>query len=95
MMTMTAPTPLTLSVGGMTCGHCVRAVEQALATVPGVTVRQVRPGTADVLLAPGVTPDAALAAVTDAGYPARVAESAVRQPLRQSGGCGCCSTGQG
>lgn len=35
---------LKLDVTGMSCGHCVHAVKEALAAVPGVKVEAVRVG---------------------------------------------------
>ena len=37
---------LTLKIDGMHCGSCVRRVNQAIATVPGVVVNEVRVGAA-------------------------------------------------
>jgi copper chaperone len=37
---------IALRIDGMHCGSCVRRVGQALATVPGVTVNEVRVGAA-------------------------------------------------
>ena len=67
--------PVTLAVGGMSCGHCVAAVRSALAGLPGVEVRQVAVGTATVALDPqqGTSPAALVEAIRDAGYDARVA----------------------
>lgn len=36
----------TLTIEGMSCGHCVKAVTMALQDVPGVGVRDVRVGQA-------------------------------------------------
>jgi len=36
----------TLKIDGMHCGSCVRRVNQALASVPGVVVKEVRVGAA-------------------------------------------------
>ena len=38
----------TLTIDGMTCGHCVRAVESALGALDGVAVESVRTGEARV-----------------------------------------------
>lgn len=62
----------TYEIKGMTCQHCVRAVEKALAKVPGVTrVKSVDldHGRAEI----EGTPDeqAVMAAVRDEGYEAR------------------------
>ena len=37
-----------LSIGGMNCGHCVKAVQGALAGVPGVRSHEVKVGSATV-----------------------------------------------
>ena len=72
-----APTaaPLHLEIRGMSCGHCVGAVERALSAVPGVQVRDVAIGAARIALEPGTSADQAVAAVRDAGYDARVADA--------------------
>lgn len=60
---------LELTIGGMSCQHCVRAVREALERVPGVTVSRVDVGRAAVSYdAAQSTPAAIAAAVTDAGY---------------------------
>lgn len=65
---------ITLQVGGMSCGHCVRAVEQALGAVGGTTVEKVEIGTAHLTYDPQVTTVGALIdAVADAGYDAQEA----------------------
>ena len=69
--------PVTLAIGGMSCGHCVAAVSDALAGVAGVTVQAIRIGAATIALDPAAgTPrslaDAAVDAVADAGYEASV-----------------------
>ncbi|HWZ28616.1 MAG TPA: heavy metal-associated domain-containing protein [Gemmatimonadales bacterium] len=65
----------TLSVSGMTCGHCQQKVERALRGVTGVygaEVDQVA-GTAQVEAGDGVTLDMLIAAVERAGYRAAAA----------------------
>ncbi len=63
-----------IEIGGMSCGHCVRAVEQALAGVEGVKVEEVRVGGATVEYDPAVVDAAVIErAVADEGYQARVA----------------------
>ncbi|MEP7346818.1 MAG: cation transporter [Gemmatimonadaceae bacterium] len=62
---------LTLEVEGMSCAHCVRAVDEALKEVPGVIVTEVRVGSATVSYDPALADlDALLDAVADAGYSA-------------------------
>jgi len=61
-----------LAITGMSCDHCVRHVKQALARVPGVTVRHVDVGHATVDY--DGRPEALAAiveAVDEAGYAAR------------------------
>lgn len=58
-----------LHIDGMSCGHCLNAVNQALAGVPGVQVEGVRIGRAEVSYdGARVTPALLQAAVADAGY---------------------------
>lgn len=60
-----------LHIEGMSCGHCLNAVSQALAGIPGVEVESVRIGRAEVRYDEEATsPKALEAAVTEAGYPA-------------------------
>lgn len=58
----------TIAISGMSCGHCVSAVTKALTGVAGITVQEVRIGSATV----GVESEGALAAaesaIGDAGY---------------------------
>ncbi len=60
---------IALAISGMTCHHCLNAVSKALATVPGIEVRTVRMGRAELRIPDH--PDAATparAAVESAGY---------------------------
>lgn len=62
---------LELAVSGMTCGHCVGAVKQALDELDGVTVNKVEIGVAEVSYDPAVRKvEDVLDAVADAGYQA-------------------------
>ncbi len=64
-----------LQVEGMSCGHCVHAVSEALSAVPGVRVEEVAIGSATVELDEGTANVGTLVdAIADAGYEA--AESA-------------------
>ena len=63
----------TLQIDNMHCGGCVRRVSQALATVEGVAVSEVRVGAAR--LASNIDPapvDLAIAALVKAGYGAHL-----------------------
>jgi len=63
----------TLHIEGMSCGHCVSAVNRALSVVPGVRIDAIRIGRADVSYDEITTgPSQLEAAVADAGYRATV-----------------------
>lgn len=82
----------TLNIDGMTCGHCVQAVTKALSAVPGVNVKSVAVGSAVIETADEWATGKAVAALGEAGYPARaVGDSAATVPTMpaKSGG-GCC-----
>jgi len=58
-----------LHIEGMTCGHCLNAVNKALGALPSVTIEQVRIGRAEVSHDAAVTDAAAIVqAVENAGY---------------------------
>ena len=58
-------------IGGMSCGGCVRRVERALRTLPGIEVESVAVGLARVRWNPAVTPEWQIVdAIRDAGYSA-------------------------
>ena len=60
---------LTLSVPGMTCGHCEAAVKQEVGGVPGVVSVAVDLETKDVVVAgSGLDRDAIVAAIDEAGF---------------------------
>lgn len=68
---------LTLHIAGMSCGHCLNAVNQALAGLPGVSIDSVRIGRADLRFDDSqIGPAQITAAVEDAGYSASIAEAA-------------------
>jgi copper chaperone len=61
----------TLQIDGMHCGSCVRRVSQALASVEGAQVNEVRLGAARLTSAAEPAPiDAAIDALAKAGYTA-------------------------
>lgn len=63
---------IALDVQGMSCGHCVHAVQQALTELAGVEVRHVAIGSATIAIDPGrTTIGAVIDAVGDAGYEAQ------------------------
>lgn len=58
-----------IEIGGMTCGHCMSRVREALVAVSGVTVDRMKVGQATVSFDETVTDPAAIAqAIEDAGY---------------------------
>jgi copper chaperone CopZ len=64
----------TLRVDNMHCGSCVGRVTHALSSAPGVEVKEVRIGAARFSTPEAVPPEAAIAALAKAGYPARLEE---------------------
>lgn len=60
---------ITLAISGMSCGHCLNAVNQAISKVPGVELKSVKIGRAEVLV-PDSDPGASAvkAAIENAGY---------------------------
>ncbi|HEU4523582.1 MAG TPA: cation transporter [Gemmatimonadales bacterium] len=63
----------TLHIEGMSCGHCLNAVNRALTAVPGVRIDAVRIGRADVSYDEATTTPSDLEnAVAEAGYQATV-----------------------
>lgn len=63
-------TQVKLDIAGMSCGHCVMAVKDALAGVEGVKIENVSIGKASVSVPENVTVGALIDAVADAGYEA-------------------------
>jgi len=60
---------VTLHIEGMSCGHCLNAVNRALAELPGVEIESVQIGRAKVRYDERtIRPEALEAAVTQAGY---------------------------
>ncbi|KAB2923421.1 MAG: heavy-metal-associated domain-containing protein [Bacteroidetes bacterium] len=59
----------TISIGGMTCGHCVMSVRKELSRIPGLTVDAVQIGKAEITFNDTtVTDDDVRRAVVQAGY---------------------------
>jgi copper chaperone len=64
---------LTLFIEGMSCSHCLHAVNKALASVPGVEIGSVRIGRADLRYDERtIEPGRIVEAVSGAGYRATV-----------------------
>jgi copper chaperone CopZ len=66
----------TLRIDGMHCGSCIKRVSQALSTVEGAKVEEVRLGAArlwsDELIETPAPVDIAIASLAKAGYTARL-----------------------
>lgn len=61
-----------LAIDGMSCGHCVAHVREALAALPGVNVDDVAIGSATIHYDAGAaTPESIAKAVSSAGYTVR------------------------
>jgi len=61
-----------LVIRGMSCGHCVRAVSEALAAVPGVRVMAVAVGSARIEVEEPGAVARSIVAIDEAGFEARV-----------------------
>lgn len=60
---------ITLAIDGMSCGHCLNAVNQAISSVPGVEIKAVRIGRAELRVPEGdAISDQVKAAIEEAGY---------------------------
>ncbi len=65
---------ISISISGMSCQHCVSAVQRALTAVQGVEVRDVKVGSATVAVNTNVVSvDVVLDAIRDEGYDAQIA----------------------
>lgn len=69
---------LTLSIQGMSCGHCVQSITTLLSTLEGVKVDQVTIGEATLGYNPQrITPEKIIHAIEEAGYEARLSMEVV------------------
>jgi copper chaperone len=61
---------LTVTVTGMTCGHCASSVREEVGSIPGVTAVDVDLGSGKITIdsEQEVEPDAIKGAVEEAGY---------------------------
>lgn len=63
-------TTVALTLGGMSCAHCARAVRDTLGKMPGVTAQSVTIGAATVDYDPAATSLEQISeAIREAGYP--------------------------
>ena len=86
-----------LGIDGMTCNSCVTRVRRALESIEGVATIAVDLGASRARVTGAFDPsaDALINALTDAGYPSRLAgapasSSSTTQSKGAQGGC-CCS----
>jgi copper chaperone CopZ len=80
---------LELSVTGMTCGHCVRAVTDAVKALDPEAEVQVDLGSKRVRVEGRSSAVALIGALGAAGYPARAAEKASLASEARKDCCGC------
>ncbi len=67
---------LTLHIEGMSCGHCLNAVNRALTELPGVELESIRLGRAELRYDERALEPARIeAAVADAGFRATAAST--------------------
>jgi copper chaperone len=67
---------ITLHIEGMSCGHCLNTVKQAIAKIPGAKPIAVRIGRAEVEYDETITTPGNIAEVVrSAGYPATPVQS--------------------
>lgn len=59
---------ITLAISGMSCSHCLNAVNRALAGVSGIEVLSVQIGRAELRAEDSAAADRAKAAIAAAGY---------------------------
>jgi copper chaperone len=59
---------IAITISGMSCGHCLNAVNQAVVSVTGVEVKNVRIGRADLRVPDDSTVARVKAAIEEAGY---------------------------
>lgn len=63
---------ISLTVEGMSCGHCEQTVEEALLSVEGVTTAEADSEASSATVNGDVEPASLVEAVSDAGYAAHV-----------------------
>lgn len=62
----------TITVDGMSCGHCEQSVEEALEGIDGITAARADHESASVTIEGSAETDALVSAVSEAGYDASV-----------------------
>jgi copper chaperone len=59
---------IAIEISGMSCGHCLNAVSKAIGGVPGVEVKSVRIGRAELKVTDVAAVERVKAAIDEAGY---------------------------
>jgi copper chaperone len=59
---------IAITISGMSCGHCLNAVNRALGQVTGIEVKSVRMGRAEVRVPDADATERVRAAIGGAGY---------------------------
>jgi len=83
----TAAAPWVFDVSGMDCADCARTIEAGVRRLPGVRDATVNLAAATLTVVPGgdeLTPDAVIAAVTQAGYEARPRTASSSDPAERA-----------
>ncbi len=61
-------TEITIAVTGMTCGHCLNAVNAAVSAVPGAEIKSVQIGRVEARVQDSSTTEQVRSAIEAAGY---------------------------
>lgn len=59
---------IVITISGMSCGHCLNAVNKAISGVVGVQVKSVRIGRAELKVTDPAATERVKVAITEAGY---------------------------
>jgi copper chaperone CopZ len=59
---------IAISIGGMSCAHCLNSVSKAVSQVPGVEIKSVRIGRAELRVTDTAATERVKAAIAGAGY---------------------------
>ena len=78
-----------LSIGGMTCSGCVKAVSRALSQVPGVTGVAVDFDAGRARVEGSASVQKLVHAIEQAGFDAGPAQDTKQEQSHGHGGCGC------
>lgn len=91
MSTLAQSATRTLTITGMTCGHCVSRVTRTLSGIPGLTVVDVQVGSATVRATSDDALKEAIDELAGVGYQATATLESEAKPARSCGGGCCCN----